>query len=89
MARKKNASFASNLFILPHTFEYFVMAHVFGSVIVDVAFYLMLAFGTQGHRFESTSLCLGDMSLSLQLCFLGVVGLSPFFFGGGGSGIFF
>ena len=50
-------------------FEYFVMAHVFGSVSVDVAFYLMLALGTQGHGFESTTLFWEVVSLSLQLCF--------------------
>ena len=70
---------------LPHTsiYEYFVMAHIFESVSVDVAFYLMLGFETQGHGFESTSLFWGDMGLSLQLCFWGVVGLSPFLWGVG------
>ena len=53
------------------------MAHVFGFVSVNVAFYLMLGFGTQGHGFESTFLFWGDVGLSLQLCFFGVVVLSP------------
>ena len=44
---------------------------------MDVAFYLRLGFGRQGHGFESGSWFLGDVGLSLQLCFLGVVGLSP------------
>ena len=35
-----------------------------------------------GCGFESTSLFWGDVSLSLQLCFVRVVGLSPFFVGG-------
>ena len=38
---------------------------------MDVAFYLMLGFGTQGYGFESTSLFWEDMGLSLQLCFGG------------------
>ena len=52
--------------------EYFVMAHVFGSVSVYVAFYLMLALGTQGHGFESKTL------------FLGGCGFQPPFLWGGG-----
>ena len=42
----------------------------------------MLGFGRQGDGFESTSLFWGDVGLSLQLCFLRVVGLPPHFFGG-------
>ena len=64
-----------------HVFEYFVMAHVFWYVSVEVAFYLMLGFGTQRHGFESTSLFWGDMGLSLQLWFWRVVGLNPHFGG--------
>ena len=48
-----------------HIFEYFFRAHVFLSVSVDVAFHLILGFGTQGHGFESTSLFWGDVGLSL------------------------
>ena len=66
-----------------HIFEYFVRAHVLWSVSVDVAFYLMLGLGTQGHGFESTSLFGGDVSLSLQLCFWGGCGFDSTFFGGG------
>ena len=36
----------------------------------------------EGHGFESTSWFLGDVGLRLQLCFLGVVGLSPHLFVG-------
>ena len=54
---------------------------------MDVTFYLMLGFGTQGHGFDYTSLFWGMwvgvhifglvvVGLSLHLCFLGVVGLS-------------
>ena len=60
------------------------MAEVFGSVSVNVAFYLMLGFGTQEHGFQSTSLFWvgrgfesttlfwGFVGLSLQLCFGGL-----------------
>ena len=57
---------------------------------MDVAFYLKWGFGRQGHGFESTAWFLGDVGLSLQLCFLGVVVSVHifffFFFGGGGGG---
>ena len=36
-----------------------------------------------GHGFGSTTWLLGDVGLSLQLCFLGVESLSPHFMGGG------
>ena len=55
-----------------HIFKYFVKAHAFWSVSVDVTFYLMLGFGTQGHGFESTSLVLGDVGLISHLCFGGM-----------------
>ena len=69
---------------LPHTSLNIFRAHIFWSVSVDVAFYLMLGFGTQGHGFVSTSLFWRVWVLSLQLCYLGVVGLTPLFWGGCG-----
>ena len=57
---------------------------------MDVALYLLLVFGTQGHGFESTSLFWGDVGLSIQLWLLGVVGLNPhFLLGGYGFEFFF
>ena len=65
-------------------FEYFIGDRVSWSVSVDVAFYLMLGcFGRQAHGFDSTSLFSGDVGLSLQLCFGGIVGLNPHFCGVG------
>ena len=52
---------------------------------MDVAFYLKWGFGRQGRGFESGSWVLRDVALNLQLCFSGVVGLSPHFFLGGGG----
>ena len=54
-----------------------------------MAFYLRFGFWRRGHGFESTSWFWGDVGLSLQLCFGGVVGLTPhfFFLGGGGGGL--
>ena len=40
----------------------------------------------EGRGFESTSWFLGNVGLSLQLCFLRVVGFSPHLFFGGDCG---
>ena len=50
---------------------------------MDVALHLKWGFGKQGRGFESGSWFLRNMGLSLQLCFLGVVSLSPYLFLGG------
>ena len=62
------------------------MAHVFGSLRVDVGFHFMVDFGSKGHGFESTSfgfwghgfqsityIFLVDVGSSLQLYFWGLV----------------
>ena len=52
--------------------EYFVRFHACWSVSVDVAYYLKLGFGREGHGFESASWFLGDVCLSLDLGFGGL-----------------
>ena len=52
------------------------MAHVFGSLRVDMGFHFMVGFGSKGHGFQSTFFGFWGHGFESITCFLVDVGLS-------------